>query len=384
MITGPLTNTEIITAGFSITNCNTPFYTNNCGTYYILGGPNSFGMSSTVQKTYSNLPSHYNARITFYFMKIDLWNNNQVILNVDSINLAQTLTFTSTDDSTIMKICGTNTDTEAVRQYDQNFAHSSSTLTLSISTDLSNPASVGSWGIYDLTLTINKCHQNCKTCQSNDNKNDCLTCYAGFSINTALPGECEAGCPLGYYRDTGTKNCEACDPSCKSCFGPSTIECEMCFNDKVLYNVGVVSTCINNCPDNYASVGGVCKLCDSTCKVCKGTLPTDCISCSSPKYLMNGMCLNQCLGVYFGENVTATCVSECPLYTFPYTPSKVCMGCFNCRTCVGPEANDCKSCDSPLLLEEGKCVYSCSKDHFVNNETATCDSKKLLLIFILF
>lgn len=325
------------------------------------------------------MPSHYQARITFYFIKIDAWNNNKVTFNVDGTDLTQSLTFTSTMDSS--KLCG-NTNGDAIRQYDASFIHSSSSLTFSVRTDLSNPASVSSWGIHDLTLILTTCHPNCRTCQSTPNKEDCLSCNYGFSFRKPPPpGECEGSCPVGLYQNLLSGNCESCDPSCKVCFGPSSTECGACFDGKVIFNFKSNSSCVERCPNSYIAINGICQLCDSTCTQCSGINATECTKCTFPLYLMSGMCVIRCLGTYFGDNSTATCVSECPEHTFPYIPTKVCSNCMKCKTCVGFNPNDCTSCDPPLVLEEGKCLNNCSQDHFFNNETGTCDSNKILNLY---
>lgn len=160
-------------------------------------------------------------------------------------------------------------------------------------------------------------------------------------------------------------------------FGPSSTECGTCYADKVISKAESSSTCVEKCPDSQIAINGICQLCDSTCTECSGIYATECTKCTLPLYLMSGMCVMQCLGTYFADNSTATCVAECPEYTFPYIPTKVCASCIKCKTCIGFKYNDCTSCDAPLLLEEGACVSSCSQDHFANTQTGTCDSNIL-------
>ena len=56
----------------------------DCGPYPILGGFLNFGVGASVQKTFKDLLPHYAVGTFFDFYKIDLWDNENLLINVDS------------------------------------------------------------------------------------------------------------------------------------------------------------------------------------------------------------------------------------------------------------------------------------------------------------
>jgi len=198
-------NNDFITTtqGFTVSGAFTANYASSCSSYYVVGGPSNFGSGSYLQKIYTSLPDHFRARITFLFLKIGNWNNETVILNVDSINIPTSIYFNSSTDSSIMKICGNSSYTEAIRPVDMLIDHNISTLDLKITTNLNNVSpNVASWGIYDLGVSIDMCNlTSCKSCSGPTNF-DCLSCNAGkFLQFNPGPSSCESSCPDGFYPD---------------------------------------------------------------------------------------------------------------------------------------------------------------------------------------
>ena len=363
-------------AGFSVVNAATTDYANSCSSYYVVGGPGVLGSLGSIKKSYTGLQAHFKARITFFFLKIDDWNNNQVIVTADTISIPTNLFFSSSDDSSIMKLCGTATHTEAVRPVDLVFSHSNSNLDLEITTDLAVPASSASWGIYDLTVLLDICNTLfCITC-SGPTASDCLSCISGFFLqNIPGPSNCESTCPDGFYSDTATKTCLPCGSDCIKCSGPSSNECLSCPSGTYLLIANGAGTCTNQCPTtHFTSLDeGICQSCDSTCKSCNGGTTKHCLSCDLPKYLLGNQCFNQCPDIYFGDNSTAKCVEECPEQTFPYNISKICCPCNGCKSCDGFGENECTSCNSVQFLEGSSCVSSCSQGYILNVQNASCD-----------
>ena len=369
----PMTDSDITSAGFTILNAATS-YANSCNPYYVLGGPGTFGLQGSISKSYTGLIEHFRVRVTFYFLKIDDWNNNQVILKADGISIPTSLSFSSTTDSSIMKLCGTPTFTEALRPVDLVFDHTNANLNLIITTDLTADASVASWGIYDFSVTIDICNVQCKTCQGST-ASECLSCIPGLYLQTIPgPSTCESLCPDGYYSDWATNSCPPCDSLCNKCSGSSSNECLACNTGKYLIIAAGTATCISECPNtHYPDASGVCQTCDSTCKSCNGGTTKNCLSCSLPRYFMDNQCWSICPAIYYGVNSTVTCLEECPERTFPYNISKICCPCNGCKSCVWFGTNQCSSCESNQFLEENSCVTSCSADHFVNAANFSCD-----------
>ena len=381
-----MSNSYVAGNNFIVTNGEAGNLANYCGSsyyssYYILGGPNNVGEVplTSIEKNYTGLPPHYQARVTFFFIKIDNWNNNSLIFKVDNKVILTNLYFNATTDSSVMKICGDSTYTEARRPVDLLFNHSNAYLHLIITTDLPLTVTRASWGIYDLSVTLLECSLTyCLTC-SGPTPSDCLSCVNGLFLQSTAPSTCESICPDGYYSDQINNNCDICDSSCKKCSGASSSECLSCNTGKYLSVSGTSFQCISVCPVGYyGDSDNVCQKCDSTCKTCNGGTQQSCIDCDLPRYLLDNQCFSNCPGSYYGENTTATCIQECPSGTFPYEASKICGPCNNCLKCNGFAINKCTVCASNQYLQEGICVTSCSMDHYVNPGNFSCDSNKYI------
>jgi hypothetical protein len=135
---------------------------------------------------------------------------------------------------------------------------------------------------YNLSLITN-CTFPCKIC-SNSNSTTCLQCYS--SVTTI------------YY---------FLDPVSQSCVVPSA--------------------CSVNTFANYNS--STCVVCPTQCLTC--TSLTNCISCTSNYYLLNGSCL-----------------TDCPLTYYPINIQQICSLCnsvnntAHCATCI--TINVCSTC----------------------------------------
>lgn len=375
----PLTNLDITNQGLTIVNpINGTTYANFCGNHYILGGYNVLGYSSAIKKTYSNLPVHYLARLTFYFIKIDIWNNNQVIIIIDSIPIPINLIFNNSMDSSIMKMCGKSTESEAIRPIDVVFNHSLTQLLLEIKTDLPL-TSQSSWGINDLTLTLFKCFSLCQSCVGPD-ITDCLSCITSYYLKSDPgPSSCVTSCLDGYYKNTTTFTCQVCDPKCKTCFGNGKNQCLSCQTGENLLE----NTCINtDCPAGYFCEKFVCLKCDATCKTCSGLSSSECLSCELPRYYFGNTCYLTCPSYFYGENSTNSCSEKCPNDTYADATTKVCTKCsLSCLTCSGYLENQCASCPTGIFLEEGKCVEKCSPGYYPDYVSNTCKSTFSFLSF---
>ncbi|CAI2359515.1 unnamed protein product [Moneuplotes crassus] len=97
--------------------------------------------------------------------------------------------------------------------------------------------------------------------------------------------------------------------------------------------------------------------CDSNCLTCSGTA-TSCDSCKNPSdlpFLQNDKCVSACSNGY-------------------YLQGTICYSCHHsCATCDGPNSNDCISCKSDFLFEDGSCLTSCSKNTQANSANQ-CES----------
>ena len=370
----PMLDADVDNEGFSVINSYATPYCSTCGSYYVLGGAGSLSSGSKITKTYNDLLNHFRVRISFFFMKIDDWNGENVKLSLNSNSLPIARSFTSSDDTSVMKLCGTAGKTEAVRPIDIAVNQTDTDLVIEISTDLASEPSVASWGIYDFNFSIDKCDlTHCLTC-SGPTLSDCLSCNPGFFLQTSPPSTCESLCPDGFYSDPNTNTCPACKGSCKTCSGPLSTNCISCTGTSLLV-VGSSFTC-TTCPDdtwlNIAT--NMCQSCDPNCKTCSAGNANDCNSCAETKYFINNQCWTKCPSGCYGVNGTMTCEESCPDETFAYTESNTCCPCNNCMKCVGFGAEQCITCKGTQLMEDGTCVNTCSSNHFINQANSSCDS----------
>ena len=102
--------------------------------------------------------------------------------------------------------------------------------------------------------------------------------------------------------------------------------------------------CSRNCPAGQTNnqLDNTCLTCHSSCLTCKGSLNTDCFSCSPGKYLGS---LGECLG----------CHSDC-------------------GTCSGPNQDDCLTCADPKkvilsLPAKGACTLCSGNQYKLDNKT---------------
>lgn len=239
-----------------------------CSSQNLLGGPLNFDGTSSISKLYTGIPYHYQARITFMFMKIDLWSNNKLLVSIDSIQVFS-LAFSPTEDTSVMKLCGTTSEPEALRRIDILSPHYSPTLTIKIYTDLTT--SGGSWGIYDYSISISYCHMLCKTCNG-PLSSHCLSCNFGLYLQSPLgPSTCEPLCPDGLFSEGSSLTCNPCHAECAKCFGPSNHECLGCVDSMFLLKLNETdSYCIQECPIEYFTIVNICSHCDMSCKTCVG------------------------------------------------------------------------------------------------------------------
>lgn len=240
--------------------------------YHIVGGVSFFGKDTVFTKTYNSLDKHFRARITFYLLKIDNWNNN-LLIKVDT-NIEKTVKIDPTQESSITKICGDSNTPESLKQIDAVFPHSNDIMKIQITTDLTTTTPLGYWGIYDLSVSIDKCDQTkCLTC-SNPTTLDCLSCQKNNGIylkSPPGPSECVDICPDGTYPDSTSFQCENCHTNCKICNGPNPTNCLGCLTGKFLLKTGTDFTCESQCPTGYFPdvINNLCSKCDVSCTECK-------------------------------------------------------------------------------------------------------------------
>lgn len=186
-------------------------------------------------------------------------------------------------------------------------------------------------------------------------------CADNQVILATTPGSCR--CPDGEYAaEKSYLKCEACDSDCQTCDGPSNSDCLIC--QDIDYSPSLTSgNC--KCDLNQFEISKSpleCGLCHDSCLTCIGPTEYDCITCTDSSIV---------LGSQFGK-----CGCEDNQYLVDNDPL-VCAFCHSdCKTCDGPEYDDCMTCTNPLIspnADIGYCV--CAAGEFANDKMPlVCDS----------
>ena len=259
------------------------------------------------------------------------------------------------------------------------------------------------------TQTCKACDTSCKTC-SGSSTTSCLSCYSGKYFLVAN-NSCVSCNVDGYYQDTTTQTCNACDSSCQTCNGAAATNCLTCGTGKYLLSVN--NSCVSCNVDGYYidTVAQACVACDSSCKTCSGAATTNCLSCDTGKYLLasNSSCVSCNANGYYQDTSTQTCKScdtscqtctdssatdclSCYTGTYLLTFNNTCISCnvngyyqdtstqtcevceASCKTCSGPDSSNCLSCHSGkyLLAQNSSCVDCNTNGYFIDSSTQTC------------
>lgn len=258
----------------------------------------------------------------------------------------------------------------------------------------------------------NDIDSNCVSCINNGRT--CSKCKTGYSLYN---NKCYKTCPSGTFQSgtnclyCGASNCDACPSSspicfsCKSqyyfsqsqCYGTapigapkcSTLNCSSCSESGTicyycstgyyLYN----NQCLKSCPAGTYQLGSNCQKCTiSNCDECSSS--STCTKCSDGYLIYNNQCLNQCPSGTYQLNGTYkecsvsncdsctssgkcnsckagynlyenTCLAHCPEGT--YGSNGLCKPCDkSCKSCNGPNENNCLQCNKSKILSDGKCL----------------------------
>ncbi|XP_063753552.1 proprotein convertase subtilisin/kexin type 5-like [Eleginops maclovinus] len=202
------------------------------------------------------------------------------------------------------------------------------------------------------------CPAECIICSSTEH---CLQCSPGHQLrnNKCVPLECNAG----QVADADAEDCVPCNMGCKQCERKDSRDevCLKCEDD--FYQLG--SDCHQSCPDRTYNGKDtmVCAPCeDKQCLICD---QSQCYWCEEGFYLSDDECVDHCKEGFFVDE-----------------KSQECEPCHHaCRTCGGPQYDDCDSCEEELTLKNGECVEnqnlaSCPETQFRNShhECELCHS----------
>lgn len=254
------------------------------------------------------------------------------------------------------------------------------------------------------------CHDSCQTCSAGTGS-DCLTCRSShLLLREGDATKCTTECPVGFFEARSTA-CNPCSSLCARCEDVPD-RCTHCREGLVLYN----KTCMAVCPrTTYNDGNGSCNSCQSSCATCIGPKATDCVTCPSHLFHLNGTCIESCPNQYYlsrksnecyscnptCKTCTADRCSSCwPGWTLDdrgqckpttemtcapgtYLDGVKCLQCHvSCQSCTGPSFSQCSSCFNNKYLYRNTCIDQCPKWFYADKQggcspcdhtCATCD-----------
>ena len=199
---------------------------------------------------------------------------------------------------------------------------------------------------------IDKCHENCKTCnkKGDENNNNCITCKNGYFFEE---GNCVTACTYNSYIDENKNNICTCSSNikCKECSEESLKNglCISCNNEEGFYPKYYEFDFDNEFKDCFKNITGY-YLNDNQFVSCFVT----CHSCSKGGDEFGQNC-DECLSDYIllneaGKN--GNCYKKCDNYYY--------FDQFNEYKCTDIER--CPPSHSKLIAEKRKCINECIND----------------------
>ncbi|XP_019909261.2 proprotein convertase subtilisin/kexin type 5 [Esox lucius] len=177
----------------------------------------------------------------------------------------------------------------------------------------------------------------------------CVTClhfFLKFKNNTRT---CVSACPPGFWGDR--HRCKKCFASCESCTGSRSDQCTACQPTHHL-TLGT-NSCTASCADGYYLDHdmNMCRKCSENCLRC--TSANICTECQAGTSLLGNRCQRSCVpGSYLNEQ------------------EGTCEPCHEaCATCAGAGVEACNQCADGYLIEEWRCVFSCSAGFYATESS---------------
>lgn len=143
-------------------------------------------------------------------------------------------------------------------------------------------------GTFQVNTTCIKCTPPCLVCP---NSQDCEQCDdPTYLLVPKASCVAKEWCPDGTYADDSIRQCVTCDPSCKTCMGPTAYDCLTCktiigYADKTTTGPGPCQKII--CTDgqylfiNLTTTKSFCLQCQPRCQTCNSNFPIFCTKCKA-------------------------------------------------------------------------------------------------------
>ena len=193
--------------------------------------------------------------------------------------------------------------------------------------------------------TIDKCHQDCKTCDKkyNDTNSNCNSC---LNDKYFYWGNCLSNCTNGYFIDSSGKKICKCisNKKCKECLNDN-LEPDMCISCNAGYFQKIDEIHSDNSlikcykdPEGYYLDNDIYKPCYPSCK-----------KCSELGDKNDHKCI-ECLSDY-GIKENNNCYKNCSFYYYYTSKMYLCT-----------YENKCPEEQNKLILDKKKCIDECIND----------------------
>ncbi|KAL4449881.1 hypothetical protein ABPG74_015000 [Tetrahymena malaccensis] len=230
------------------------------------------------------------------------------------------------------------------------------------------------------TLKCESCFSTCAECVGKS-ENQCKKCIQNRLL---YKGECLKECPRNTFKFDD--ECIDCDPSCATCFGSTSFKCLTC-SSGFLQEGSCVEQCEKNYYPANKNGQKVCLQCHEECSKCNGPDSNNCTECPSEFFLYQNKCVKNCpvFHIYDENRVCQKCsksiknnkcVDECDSNEFIDKNNLLCSPCATeCKTCNGPTKNECKECADGYFLDvqKNECTQKCQESFFPNKEKKLCE-----------
>ena len=192
--------------------------------------------------------------------------------------------------------------------------------------------------------TLDKCHENCKTCSegSNESNNNCLSCIDNFYYDL---GNCRSTCLNGYFIDEIHNLTCKCTNNIKCFYCNENDLCTKCNTEEGYFpkNEEETNTGYINCykdPEGYYLLNDEYYPCYSTCNKCTeqgNDINNKCTQCKEDYIFISNL-----------ENNNNNCYKRCPYYYYFDENNK-----YHCT-----DKEECPSEYNKLISEKGECIKS--------------------------
>ena len=211
----------------------------DCGNFgRLFGGYGKFGNYNQVSKTYVwTNRAHYGLLVNIKFLQIDTWDSVDW-LDVYVNGVKQQRITNSNYDGTSSQ-CGNSGAYDRIINLSYTIgSHTSNSVEIKFISNLDEVTTNESWGIREIYIYLKMCDTSCLSC-SGGSSSECTSCHINAYLSN---GVCT--CANYYYLKDASipcgsnpcASCTRCNISCRTCDGPSSLNCLSCESQDVYSN----------------------------------------------------------------------------------------------------------------------------------------------------